>query len=57
MSMTHQCTCGRPLNAGRSAGTSGNTRCLICQTNEIMRTCPYPVAAERKAKREKGNGR
>jgi len=46
-----RCTCGRPVNAGRTAGTQGNTRCLICQTAELMRTLPEPVKKATKKSR------
>lgn len=43
------CTCGRPINAGRTAGTAGNTQCLICWTEAIMQTLPEPKAPPKKA--------
>ncbi len=43
--MTERCTCGRLVNAGRTAGSGGNSRCLICQTAAIMRTFRDPMTA------------
>ena len=45
---TKRCACGRDLNAGRVAGNGGNTRCLICQTAQVMATFVDPVAAKSK---------
>lgn len=45
-----RCPCGRPINAGRTAGTEGNTRCLICVTDELMRTFKEPTKARPKKK-------
>lgn len=54
--MTNQCTCGRPVNAGWSAGNNGNNhRCLICRTAQIMATFrdPMTVKYQKQARRKK----
>lgn len=52
---TTQCTCGRSISAGRTAGTGGNTHCLICQTAQLMATFrdPMTVKYRAQAKRKK----
>jgi len=47
------CTCGRKVNACRSAGSHSNTRCLICQTAAIMQTFRDPMTARKKKTRKK----
>ena len=48
--MTRHCACGRPLNAGRSAGTKGHTRCLICDTARVMLTFRDPMTRKHRAR-------
>lgn len=48
--MIRTCTCGRLVNVGRTAGSNDNTRCLICQTAQIMATFRDPMTAKYKTR-------
>lgn len=46
MTTTRLCPCGRSLQAGRSGSMTGarTRRCLLCQTEELLRNFRYPAA-------------
>jgi len=52
---TQRCSCGRPVQAGRSGSqTSHDRTCLICMTNALLKDWRYPASAEgQRAWREK----